>query len=667
MLTRRKEWTLVLTEKHIAEIDFAMDKVQLAGLKMQAVTRNDFPLPTLGPLIETELRDPLEKGRGFSLLAGMPVERWGPDKSKLALWGIGSYIGVAEKQDAAGLMMHDVKDIAPKSESTDLMERMKQDKNIRGFQTNAALPYHTDGCDSVALACLSQGNRGGESLLISAPSIFNTILERRPDLCRVLQEPFHFDNRGQGKSQTQLCPIFTVHDGRVNALHKEPYILSAQRFEGVPKLTDLQQEALDVLRDVMESSGLAMRFTLQPGECLIGSNHSTLHGRTAFHNAPLDGSKENATRHMIRLWLTVEGGRHLPAHYEESREYADTFARRSKRKVVVDGSMGRLLLNNGLPSDGQLWSARALSDDKYHGHVVQAHAEYIRAGADVITTNNFAVQPGYYRKAFSESEWESKMIQHTRLSAQLAKKARDECGRPSVQVLGCLPPLIMAHRPDLTEDEYLREGQEFYDRMYKTIAKELNDDCDAFIAETLSTIQELLCAIRAGAAHGKPVHVAMAGALRDRRLQECPSRVRDIIEVVLQEAETGRANIPVLHFNCATPEAITRALEAIPESTHQRLRRAGIQLGAYPNLSRGAEKRQGAGFDVSKQKARNADGESISKIARRDDIDDTKLRSLCDAWTGRFGVTHVGGCCGSTPVDIKVIADHLAGVKVCKL
>lgn len=331
--------------------------------------------------------------------------------------------------------------------------------------------------------------------------------------------------------------------------------------------------------------------------------------------------------------------------------------------AVLDGSMGRLLLNLGLPSDGVLWSARALVDEEYHGMVVDAHAKYIAAGADAITTNNYAVQPCYYRKAFGE-EWEEKLKAHTKLAAQLARQARKQSGRPGVKIMGCLPPLVDSHRPDLTEDAYVKEGQAFFARVYETICEALAEDVDLFLAETMGTEQEMLCAVRAAAKQGKPVVVSMAAALRDRQLNAAPSRAAAVAELVLQEVEQGRAVIPTLCFNCGPPEVCTQAVEAIPEALRQRLRDAKVALGVYANLNAGAEKRQANAWAVSKLRA--ADGEKSSKIARREDMTDALLQRFCDEWL-HLGITQIGGCCGSTPEDISVIAAKLKPARGAEL
>lgn len=170
----------------------------------------------------------------------------------------------------------------------------------------------------------------------------------------------------------------------------------------------------------------------------------------------------------------------------------------------------------------------------------------------------------------------------------------------------------------------------------------------------------MLCAVRAASSVRKPVIVAMAAALRDRELKPQPSRAPGIVELLLQEVEQGRADIPVLCFNCGTPEICTDAVEAIPINLRQRMKDAKMALGVYANLNADSSKRQAKGLDF-KKKATGDDG-PVRKIARREDATDDFLIDYCEKWTA-MGVTFIGGCCGSTPDDIKVISSSLRQVQ----
>ncbi len=220
-----------------------------------------------------------------------------------------------------------------------LMQTMAKDSTVRGFQTADALPFHTDGSDFFMLMCLTQGRSGGKTSIVSAVHVFNEIVKSRPDLAIVLQQPFHFDARGQrtdGK-KCQVHPIFQYHAGRIHILAKEPYIHSAQRFTDVPRLTKVQLDALRLLKETMEDKSLRLEFGLQPGEIIVCSNHSLVHSRTAFKDDPNSNSNPAAApltparvRHMLRLWLTSRDprARPLPPHYANTREYGSTYARR---------------------------------------------------------------------------------------------------------------------------------------------------------------------------------------------------------------------------------------------------------------------------------------------------------------------------------------------------
>ena len=63
---------------------------------------------------------------------------------------------------------------------------------------------------------------------------------------------------------------------------------------------------------------------MQPGDVLLASNHTIMHGRTEFEDPP----ESEYRRLMLRLWLTIPNGRPLPPHYADTREYAQTYRQR---------------------------------------------------------------------------------------------------------------------------------------------------------------------------------------------------------------------------------------------------------------------------------------------------------------------------------------------------
>ena len=315
-MAERSDWIITLGEAMVAEFESAVAGVAARGIDLFDVTRDDFPLPRMSGNIETVLYD-LEGGRGFALLRGLPVGRWTNTENRIALWGLGAHLGLPVGQDLAGNLLHDVRDTG---------RTFGSDDSIRYYQTSHAIRLHTDGGDIFALGCVRKGASGGRSLVVSAVEVFNEIARRRPDLAVVLQENFWMDARGQRPdgARCQVLPIYTRHDGHLSILLKPEYIYSAQRFDDVPRLTDAQREALELFHQVTQEPGVALEFDLQPGDVLLASNHTIMHGRTEFEDTP---EPENR-RHMLRLWLTIPNGRPLPPHYADTREYAQTYRQR---------------------------------------------------------------------------------------------------------------------------------------------------------------------------------------------------------------------------------------------------------------------------------------------------------------------------------------------------
>ena len=101
MRGREAEWSYRLSPPEIAEIEAALKSVQARGLDIADIRREDFPLPTLGPVLD-RLRAEVLDGRGFVLLRGVPVEDRPIAESAAAYWGIGTYFGSARSQNAQG-------------------------------------------------------------------------------------------------------------------------------------------------------------------------------------------------------------------------------------------------------------------------------------------------------------------------------------------------------------------------------------------------------------------------------------------------------------------------------------------------------------------------------------------------------------------------------------
>ena len=262
-------------------------------------------LPSLAQRLQRIL-DEVLNGRGFVLIRGLPIERWTRQQAALAFLTIGKHLGNLRMQNADGHLLGHVRDVGKSSD----------DPNTRIYQTRERQTHHTDSCDVVGLMCLRTAKSGGLSSLVSSTTIFNEMRRRRPDLLRVLTEPIETDRRGEvpeGGQPYFNIPVFNYHDGLVSAIYQRQYIESARRFPGVPPLTPLQIEALDLLDELANDPKLNLMMELQPGDIQFVHNHTILHDRTAFE----DYAEPDRKRHLLRLWLAPINARPLPEVFTE--------------------------------------------------------------------------------------------------------------------------------------------------------------------------------------------------------------------------------------------------------------------------------------------------------------------------------------------------------------
>ena len=203
-MAKTDEWIHTLSAEDIGELDAALRQTQQRGLAIIDIGRQDFPLPTLGPVLD-DLQDQVINGRGFVLIKRIPVERYTDAEAQTIYWGMGTYWGDAVSQNGKGHVLGHVKDLG----------MAEGDPARRGYQTTLKLRYHTDSCDIVGLMCLAKAKSGGLSSIASAGAIHNEILRRRPDLVEVLRGPFYMDCKCEvpdGKLPYAAAPVFNYDD-----------------------------------------------------------------------------------------------------------------------------------------------------------------------------------------------------------------------------------------------------------------------------------------------------------------------------------------------------------------------------------------------------------------------------------------------------------------------
>ncbi|NMZ65754.1 homocysteine S-methyltransferase family protein [Pseudomonas oryzihabitans] len=292
--------------------------------------------------------------------------------------------------------------------------------------------------------------------------------------------------------------------------------------------------------------------------------------------------------------------------------------------VLLDGGMGRELQRRGAPFRQPEWSALALSEAPEQVEAV--HRAYIEAGAQVITSNSYAVVPFHIGEARFAAEGEALAAR----AGQLARQAVVASGQP-VRVAGSLPPLFGSYRPDLFEPARV-------DEVLQPLIRGLAPHVDLWLAETQSSLAEVR-AIAAGLpGDGKPLWLSFT--LKDEDVDETP-RLRSGEPVAAAAQLAVELGAGALLFNCSQPEVMAAALD----TARATFAAAGVEIpfGAYANA-----------FPPQPEEATANDG--LDPL--RPDLDPPGYLSFAQDWQAR-GASLIGGCCGIGPEHIAVLNTRL--------
>ena len=294
-MQKSTDWVHRFSAAEIAEIDAAMRGAKAAGRTMDTLDKSSFPLPTLERVL-ARARDYLEEGAGLFLFRGIPVQNYSKDELRYLFWGLGKHMGTAVPQSAVGDVLGDVRNI---------------EQHLRIYTSNHDGAFHGDACDTVGLFVIQTAKSGGLSRIVSVVAVRNEIARRRPDLLRVLYEPFHWswmklEPPGFPRPYF-LQPVFSEHEGRFSSMFIRQLIERGQALPGVPPLTPLQVEALDMVESVADDPALHFSMMFEPGDIQFLNNHLCIHARTAFEDHP----EIERRRHLLRLWISPPNNRAL--------------------------------------------------------------------------------------------------------------------------------------------------------------------------------------------------------------------------------------------------------------------------------------------------------------------------------------------------------------------
>ena len=282
------------------------------------------------------------------------------------------------------------------------------------------------------------------------------------------------------------------------------------------------------------------------------------------------------------------------------------------KPILLDGGMGQEIYNRGGKAGYGEWAVAALYEDP--NLVREIHVDYIRAGADVITTNSYGTTRPRMKAVGIEDRFEALL----RTAGELASDARDEAGRDGVRIATSLPPL---------EASYINQFELSYDETKGQFAEMmdiLDPYIDIYLGETLSTSFEAFALLEAAQGRGKTTWLALT--LVDHGGTDLRGGEK-LSEVISQAREYAP---DALLVNCCTPDSVQAALPLLQET--------GIPFGGYAN-----------GF-VEIPAAWEERG-GVVQLETRTDLSPEVYAGEVKRWI-EAGAAIVGGCCETGPAHI---------------
>ena len=294
------------------------------------------------------------------------------------------------------------------------------------------------------------------------------------------------------------------------------------------------------------------------------------------------------------------------------------------RKIrILDGGMGQELLARGLNPEGTLWSAKALLEKKNHSLVKNIHEDFVKAGAEVIVTNTFATR----RQRLKQNNLEDKFELLNKHAGEIAKSVRDKY--PKILIAGGLPPQNTTY----SSDE--RDENEIFNN-FKDQAKVLNPYIDFFYFDVLSSVREVLIAVKSIKEFNKPF---LIGAhISEGTYLPSGEKLSDIVNKI------DCKNLLGLILACVSPENFRKNINEIKSIGYP----FGFKINAFKKT------KVNGGFTKNFKKSKS--GNPNEFLGKRNDLTPEVLKNLAKEFINN-GATIIGGCCETRPSHIKAFSE----------
>lgn len=276
---------------------------------------------------------------------------------------------------------------------------------------------------------------------------------------------------------------------------------------------------------------------------------------------------------------------------------------------VFDGAMGTRLYDKGVYINRSYDELNLTTPDL----VREVHEEYVKAGADIIETNSF----GATRHKLQPYGLEGKIHEINAAAARIAREAASS----RALVAGAIGPLGLRIEP--YGPTSFDEAKEMYKEQ---VAGLLEGGVDLFVLETFSELPAIAQAIKAvKELCDLPIVAQMTIQMDGKTTFGTTSEIFT--------AQLDALGVEVIGLNCGVgPTHVLSSLEKMRDVTEK-------PLSAQPNA--------GLPRDVQGRQFYMGSPEYMATFAKR---------------FVQAGAKFVGGCCGTTPTHIKLIADAIRSI-----
>jgi 5-methyltetrahydrofolate--homocysteine methyltransferase len=299
-----------------------------------------------------------------------------------------------------------------------------------------------------------------------------------------------------------------------------------------------------------------------------------------------------------------------------------------QRVVVADGAMGTMLqaANPTLEDFQNHEGCNEILNVSRPDIVRSVHSEYLAAGVDAVETNTF----GANWSNLADYGIEDRIYELAFAGGKIARETADSFSTPEKPrfVLGSLGPGTKLPSLGHTTYENLKIA-------YYTAAKGLSDSgCDALLVETSQDLLQVKAAVNG---------CRQAINEADRDIMLIAQVTVETTGTMLLGSEIGAAlntlepmGIDLIGLNCATgPTEMSEHLRYLSKN-------AKIGISVMPNAGLPVLGANGASYPLGPE----------------------ELAIALDGFIDEYGISLVGGCCGTTPEHLSAVVNKVSGKRI---